>query len=45
MRYLTTKEAFYKWYLSTDWILVDTTPRNSGYGLIEYQVEKVADME
>lgn len=42
---MTAKDEFYEWYLATDWILGDTIPYGSGYGLIEYQVEKVADME
>lgn len=42
---LTTKEAFYAWYLSTDWILRDTVIFKSGGSIPEYSVDRSIQTE
>lgn len=40
-----TRKEFYKWYLSTDWILSDTKPMQSGSGLMEVSIGRFSDRE
>ena len=39
------RKEFYKWYHSTDWILSDTKPMQSGSGLMEVSIGRFSDRE